>query len=245
MGNVCACEDKISLRDHGGAGCQLVSHTWHPRGYPVGPWKRVSRHRHSSVQTIGHPTREDDPVPSQDEWVVRITAQDTHLRAEDTNGAAHGTDVGYATNGNLLFAKNITPALNADGLSPFNLVFGRKPRLAASDICFPAKKKVVSLQGNEQHRLYLSRLHSRLQSFQFRALESSIEAKERLREVYDKHRAVKVDRAKVGDIVCIHKPTRALKKLVFQWSEPTYIVVAILADTYEARYLAGGDRCRR
>ena len=40
----------------------------------------------------------------------------------------------------ISFAQNVTPIETMTNLSPFNLVYGRNPRLSAKDICFPSKK---------------------------------------------------------------------------------------------------------
>ena len=42
----------------------------------------------------------------------------------------------------------------------------------------------------------------------------------------------------VGDIVSICKPTRALRKLTFQWTEPNYVVVSVQTATCNVRNLA-------
>ena len=45
----------------------------------------------------------------------------------------------------ISFAHNVTPAEVMDNLSPFNLVFGRKPRLSPHYICFPVKAMPLPL----------------------------------------------------------------------------------------------------
>ena len=90
-------------------------------------------------------------------------------------------------------------------------------------------------QVNADH---VSRLRAALHNMRFRALESNIEAKENMREAYDKRRAGGLPNAKIGDVVCIHRPTRALRKLNFQWTDPNYVVVAIHPSVYVLRDLA-------
>lgn len=64
-------------------------------------------------------------------------------------------------------------------------------------------------------------------------------------ERYDRVRAgaVKVKGARqlcVGDIVSVCLPTRALRKLTFQWSAPHYVIVVVSTSTCEVRSLVQG-----
>ena len=47
------------------------------------------------------------------------------------------------------FTHNITPIQDLGSLSPFNLVFGRSPRLAPKDFCFPAVKPSPLLDSHD------------------------------------------------------------------------------------------------
>ena len=140
----------------------------------------------------------------------------------------------------ISFSMVTTPAAVLDNLSPFNLVFGRNPRMSSKDICFPRKflpAAVRDLKGT--HVKYVSRLASNLCDLRFRALDSAIEAKEIQREAHDRNRSshaasVHLQRVKKGTIVAVHKPTASLSKLRFQWTEPTYIVIESGTNTCTA-----------
>ena len=146
------------------------------------------------------------------------------------------------------FAVNVTPRSEMDMLSPFNLVFGRKPRLSADDICFPSKMRPLPPPDSDSRAEYLRDLHKRLDGMRFAAIESSLEAKETMRSKYDELRAgtIKTRGEKtlvVGDIVSLHRPTPLLKKVSFQWTEPNFVVVAVSPSTCSVRNLAkGGTR---
>ena len=60
------------------------------------------------------------------------------------------------------FAGNVTPHEELDFLSPFNLVFGRRPRLSPDDICFPTKSQPLPLPKDAGAARHLSVLHKRL-----------------------------------------------------------------------------------
>ena len=145
----------------------------------------------------------------------------------------------------ISFSHNVTPAKVADGLSPFNLVFGRKPRLSPEDICFPVKRKDVQSGMTPRHisdKKYADALQTRLQGLRFRALDKTWEIKENLRERYDRARegSIKTKGEKcisVGDIVSIYSPTKVLKKQTFQWSPPHFLVIAVSTNTCEVRSL--------
>ena len=136
-------------------------------------------------------------------------------------------------NRNSLFSMNVTPSASLDGLSPFNLVFGRRPRLSSKDICFPTKFIPAVIKGIKgPHERYVSRLATNLQDLRFRATDESIEQKEIQRLIHDRkrgsHAAVNfLDSVKRGSIVCVHQPTAGLRKLTFQWSEPVFLVLSV------------------
>ena len=140
----------------------------------------------------------------------------------------------------ISFSMVTTPATVLDNLSPFNLVFGRKPRLSSKDICFPRKFIPAALRDIKgTHKKYVSRLASNLKDLRFRALDSTIEAKEILRNAHDRRRgshaaAVHMQAVKKGSIVSTHRPTAALRKLRYQWTEPTFLVIEVSTNTCTA-----------
>ena len=143
----------------------------------------------------------------------------------------------------ISFAHNITPVAALDELSPFNLVFGRKPRLSAIDVCFPRSCLPLPLPDNQEARKYLQNLHKALEGLSFRALDATYEAKEVMRNQHDNKRgsALRTKPTRtlaVGDIISCCKPTPTLKKLSYQWSEPTFVVVAVATSTCTVRQLA-------
>lgn len=140
----------------------------------------------------------------------------------------------------ISFSMNTTPAAILDNLSPFNLVFGRKPRLSSKDICFPRKFIPATLSNIKgTHQKYVSRLASNLEGLRFRALDSAIESKEIQREAHDRNRgshaaAIHLDKVKRGSIVSVHHPTGVLTKLRYQWSEPSYLIIQASTNTCTA-----------
>ena len=108
----------------------------------------------------------------------------------------------------IAFAHNIVPMSVLDDLSPFNLVFGRKPRLSAVDVCFPQSALPLPLPDAQEARRHINALHRNLEGMCFRALDATIESKEIMREQHDRKRAngmrTKTDRSvQVGDIVSV------------------------------------------
>ena len=139
----------------------------------------------------------------------------------------------------LSFSNNIIPALTADNLLPFNLVFDRTPRLSVMGIFFPVLDHFLLLHTNKR---YHQRHHDRLQGLQFRSLEVSKESKDRMRISHDhaRTRVIKVKGSaplKIGDILSICKPQQKLPKLTFQWTEPNYIVTSVSTATVTVRNL--------
>ena len=82
-----------------------------------------------------------------------------------------------------------------------------------------------------KHLHHVKRLASNLRDLRFRALESTVEQKEFLREAHDDRRASAtamrhLHLIKKGAVVSVNQPTRHLQKLTFQWSDPVYLVVS-------------------
>ena len=107
----------------------------------------------------------------------------------------------------ISFSINITPSESNGAISPFELVFGRKPRLSAVDICFPIADIPVPPKASSERKTLVTRLQQRLQGLRFRALEHSHEHKESLRVAHDRKRstsnaALHHDDIKPGHIVC-------------------------------------------
>lgn len=143
----------------------------------------------------------------------------------------------------MSFACNVTPSKTADALSPFNLIFGRKPRLSAKDICFPVKAHPVPVNQPEHRIKFEAQQRKILQGLQFKALDATKAAKETMREQHDKARADAVSTKGlrdlvVGDIVCVSTPRSKLPKLTFQWSEPTYIITTVYLSNVSVRNLS-------
>ena len=147
----------------------------------------------------------------------------------------------------ISFAANITRSTTADGLSPFNLVFGRAPRLSASDICFPVRRHPPQpLEGSTERAAYDKQLRKKLQGLQFRALEANRESKEVMRIRHDIDREGTIDTKgtqprRIGDIVSVFKPQPKLTKLRFQWSLPLFVVTKVDVSTLTVRDLANKE----
>ena len=143
----------------------------------------------------------------------------------------------------ISFSINITPSQSNAAISPFELVFGRKPRLSAVDICFPVSVIPTPPQSTRQRKLLLSRLRQKLQGLRFKALEHSIEYKETLRVAHDSKRAnsnsaLQLDDLQPGDVVCVYSPSPTFKKLTYQWTGPDHIVVSVKPNTCVVRRLS-------
>ena len=140
----------------------------------------------------------------------------------------------------ISFSINITPASSKGSISPFQIVFGRKPRLSPVDVCFPVAAIPVPLQTSQQRKQLVDRLQKRLQALRFQALEHSIEHKEALRVAHDNKRAgsqsaLHLDDLKAGDVVCVYSPSPRLRKLTYQWSGPDHIVLSVKPNTCTVR----------
>ena len=125
----------------------------------------------------------------------------------------------------IQFAFNIAHADEAPHLSPFELVYGRKPRLSARDICVAQQDKVIAASSSELQRLHEANLVT-LQGMRLTTAENQIVSKLNARDKRDKTRnptlQPKVTR---GMLVHVQKPTRVLKKLTFQWTPPSFLVL--------------------
>ena len=145
----------------------------------------------------------------------------------------------------IAFAHNITVWDAMGGVSPFQMVFGRKPRLSAKDVYFPSHDRPKPVPEGHKAREYVQRLQNSLEGLRFDALDKAIEDKEDLRVRHDNNRAgasassrVKY---KVGDIVCISTPSPLLKKVTYQWSEPCFVVSKVGVNTCEVRDLTAEE----
>ena len=141
------------------------------------------------------------------------------------------------------FSNNITPIESAAGFSPFQLVFGRDPRMSAQDICFSSATRPAPIPSDAKHKQYVQKLQDRLASVQFKALDSAIEQKQITRDLHEERRiaadhSLPATSLAVGDIVCVYQPRPALPKLNFQWSAPDHIVVDVRPNTCAIRPLA-------
>ena len=137
----------------------------------------------------------------------------------------------------IQFATNVSPDLVAPGVSPFQMVFGRKPRLAGKDITFP--NKVLPTQPiSADAQVYVNDLCKRLQGIQLTALDKQFHRKEHMRQRHDKQRlSVKLVPVKRGDLVHRYSKT-SQPKLQYQWSNPVWLVIEATANTCKLKSLA-------
>ena len=136
----------------------------------------------------------------------------------------------------IQFATNVSPDLVAPGVSPFQMVFGRKPRLAGKDITFP--NKVLPTQPvSADAKVYVHKLCKRLQGFQLAALDKQFHRKEQMRQRHDKQRlGTELVPVKRGDLV--HRYNRTSQpKLQYQWSNPVWLVIEAAANTCKLKSL--------
>ena len=136
----------------------------------------------------------------------------------------------------IQFAFNVTPDDITPGLSPFQLVYGRKPRMSPRDVAFPAR--IVPPPMPPQHTKYVNTIVKKLQSLHLSALDKQIQRKEDLRRKHDNTRAPLADTLpKRGDVVFVHKPTTTTQKLLMQWSPPCHLVLQAHQNTCLVRPL--------
>ena len=122
------------------------------------------------------------------------------------------------------FALNISHADEQPHLSPFELVFGRAPRLAAQDITFPDTKAIIAATKKDLQQWQSQHLRT-LEAMRFRAADNQVERKLAARNKRDRHRNPPLkETISRGMLVHIEKPTRSLKKLTYQWTAPNYLV---------------------
>ena len=129
----------------------------------------------------------------------------------------------------IQFAINVSTDDLTPGISPFQLVFGRKPRLAGEDVTFPSKV-LPSPNVPEDKRQYVQQLCRRMQEVKLAGLERQLHRKQRQRDRHDQHRKWQQrTRPKRGDLVYRHHKT-GHPKLQYQWSGPTWLVVSVSSN---------------
>lgn len=146
----------------------------------------------------------------------------------------------------ISFASNIIPSRTTDALSPFNLVFCRKPRLSPQDVCFPVRAHPRPVNQPDHRVKFEAHQRKELQGLRFKAIEATIAAKETMREQYCQYDKSRADTIKtkglrplaIGDIVCICQPQPKLLKLTFQWSEPVFVVTSTSPTNITVRDLS-------
>ena len=141
------------------------------------------------------------------------------------------------------FAINVSPDDMVPGISPFQLVFGRKPRLAGQDVTFPSK--IMPSPGISPDNLqYVKPMCERLQQLRLAGLERQLGRKQKQRERHDRHRQwSKRTCPQRGDLVHIYHKT-AHPKLEYQWSGPVWLVMKSQHNTCQLKQLtscAGRD----
>ena len=137
----------------------------------------------------------------------------------------------------IQFAINVSLADEAPHLSPFQLVFGRSPRLSAVDVTFPSKAKVKassSQQLNQWHQEHIKQLSN----MRFTALDNQFERKQIARSKRDKMRKViRPQTLTRGMLLHIERPSKTMKKLTYQWSAPEYVLLKMHSPTCLVRPL--------
>ena len=136
----------------------------------------------------------------------------------------------------IQFSINITPDEATPALSPFQLVFGRRPRMSPRDITFATRIAPPPVQPASQLQ-YVKTLTRNLESLRLAALDNQIERKEALRAKYDRNRTVTNPSPSRGDIVYLHTPTTTTQKLTTQWSPPYHVVISTHQNTCVLRPL--------
>ena len=145
----------------------------------------------------------------------------------------------------ISFCNNITPMASSGNLSPFQLVFGRRPRMSSEDICFPASNKPAPIKKG-RFSSHVQKLQNTLEGMRFRALDSAVEVKQARR---DKHAMTRVvaesslpaETLKVGMVVAVYAPKPKVPKLTFQWTTPNHIVIKVRQNTCSVRSLVNNS----
>ena len=115
-------------------------------------------------------------------------------------------------------------------ISPFQLVYGRRPRLAGKDITFPAKI-TPAYPVAKSHTKYVNNLCHRLQNLRLAALDRQIERKQIRRRKHDEQRPDPSPlQPRRGHIVYLNVPT-STPKLRYQWTQPVWLVVKVAVTT--------------
>ena len=131
----------------------------------------------------------------------------------------------------IQFAFNVSVDTDTPpGISPFQLVYGRRPRLAGKDITFPAKV-TPAYPISAKNKDFVDSLCRRLQHLRLAALDRQHMRKQRMRDRHDKDRPLpSTILPKRGDLVYLHVPTTT-PKLRYQWSSPTWLVRRVHTNT--------------
>ena len=137
----------------------------------------------------------------------------------------------------IQFAINVSPDTDTmPGLSPFQLVFGRRPRLSGKDITFPAKI-TPAYPVAKHHRGYVNALCKRLQQWRLAALDKQMQRKQVYRRRHDDNRpAPSKIQPKRGDLVYLNVPT-STPKVRYQWTQPVWLVVKASVTTVNLKPL--------
>ena len=136
----------------------------------------------------------------------------------------------------IQFAINVSVDELTPGISPFQLVFGRRPRLTGADVTFP-KKVLPSPNVPAEKRRFVQQMCERMQSVRWAGLERQLHRKQLLRHKHDRSskRAVRTGPVR-GDLVYRYNKT-SQPKLQYQWSGPTWLVIQTKDNTCMLRSL--------
>ena len=137
----------------------------------------------------------------------------------------------------IQFGINVTTDNVKPGISPFQLVFGRRPRLAGRDVTFPARIVPATAPNTDEKRKFVEAQCKKLQGIRLAALDRQLERKQQARDRHDKERKLKVlSTAKRGDLVHIHHKT-SHPKVQFQWTGTTWLVMQTAMNTCKVKSL--------
>ena len=99
------------------------------------------------------------------------------------------------------FCLNTTPDSIYPGISPFQLVFGRKPRLSGAGITFPRRISTRSSTPPERKQLH-RQLSTKIKQLHLTTLERQLHRKQLSRDKYDHNRTLtKRIKVKRGDLL--------------------------------------------